>query len=205
VIFFTGQGVGRQEIALLDPQWLYERTQEHDLADGLADWATFGTDGIGLVEHPERAGRQVLHVARNGEGAPFAAVRNFPSGIAGELRLKLRINPGCGGALVALTDHFSVPFDWEDHLNSVFNLWIDGEGRMEGSTARVPFGRWVDLMLEWDCRQRRDCRILLDGKEATRLPQLKQTVGACYFRLRCTAKGTDSAGFFVECARVILH
>lgn len=93
-------------------------------------------------------------------------------------------------------DHFSTPFDLEDHLNNVFNVRI-GPG---GSVDLAP-GRWHDLELRWSVWQQ-TCRVLVDGKLATTVPMSRFSRYPCYLRLRSMAEATDPAGMLVESVSV---
>jgi hypothetical protein len=206
VIYCTGQGAGRVLLMLLDPDWLLETSQKADFSDGAEEWATLGTQGVEFVAHPEKPGAKVLSLRKTQPDWPAAAVWNFPSGRQGRLRLRLKLNPGFAGALVGLTDHFSVPFDLEDRVNNLFNLDLgvrSGPVRASASRrnyepeARLTPGRWHDLLLEWDCDQQ-ECRVLVGGRKVSVLPLLRETAGVCYLRLRSTAEQTDNAGFLVE-------
>jgi hypothetical protein len=216
VIYCTGQGAGRVLLMLLDPDWLLETSQKADFSDGAEEWATFGTQGVEFVAHPEKPGAKVLSLRKTDPDWPAAAVWNFPSGRQGRLHLRLKLNPGFAGALVGLTDHFSVPFDLEDRFNNLFNLDLGvRSGPVRASAvrsepvrtsasrrnyeqgARLTPGRWHDLLLEWDCAGR-ECRVLVDGRSTGVLPLLRETAGVCYLRLRSTAEQTDNAGFLVE-------
>jgi len=196
VIFTTGQGPGRNFCALLDPAWLYETHQKDDFSAGLEDWSIFGTKGVEVVEHPEKEGAQVLSTRKTHLDWPATAVWNFPSGAKGRLRLRLLLKHGFDGALLGITDHFSVPFDQEDKFYNLFNLPISPDGQIAEGIKLVA-GRWHTIELIWDCAQHK-CRISLDGRQIRELPQLRDSDGACYLRLRSTAEGTDDAGFLVE-------
>jgi predicted neuraminidase len=194
VIFTTGQGEGRRVNVLLDPAWLYETTQRDDFSAGLDEWSVFGTKGVELVSHPHKVGARVLHVRKADADWSAAAVRNFPIGAKGKLRLRLMLKPGFDGALVSLTDHFSAPFDEEDKFFNLFNLRL-------GADVQLTPNRWHVIELNWDCAKRR-CRVSVDGKQAVVLPQLRESDGACYLRLRSTSEQADEGGFIVESVEV---
>ena len=201
VIFFSGQGKGRRALAQLDPDWLCETEQFDDFASGLDEWSVFGTLGLGLVPHPEHQDRQVLKIGSSGGEMPEAAVRNFPLFPRGTLSLRMQLRRGATGATLLLTDHFSVPFDFEDGLHSVFAVEIGSDGRIGGAAA-LPDGQWCSLQLSWDCAEH-CCQVLADGREVCELPQLRETLGPCYLRLRAPDfSRNDEAGFLVESVHV---
>ena len=65
-----------------------------------------------------------------------AAVWSFRAGRRGLLWLRLHPGAGSAAALFSLTDHFSVPFDDEAELESVFSL------RLSGSSGLAPGRAW---------------------------------------------------------------
>ncbi len=200
VIVASGYGDSGVSVVLVDPAWLYQTRQEDSFGDGLDQWSVFGTKGVGLAAHPEKENVKVLQISKPDATWPAAAVRNFPLGRAGRLSLRFSLMPGAKGFLVALTDHFSVPFDEEDRFYSVFNLFIDADHKLAGSHRLEP-SRWYTLVLDWDCG-RRQCRVLLDGRQVTVLPLLKETLGVNYLRLRSMAGETDPSGILLESVKV---
>lgn len=64
------------------------------------------------------AGKPAFSMPREAAGA----VWNFSLAARGRMVLKLMLKPGFSGALLGLTDHFSVPFDAEDRFFNLFNL-----------------------------------------------------------------------------------
>jgi hypothetical protein len=127
---------------------------------------------------------------------PAAAVWNFPSGHRGRLRLRLLLRPGFKAANIGLTDHFSVPFDEEDRFQNLFNVSIDEGGHL-AEAVKLETGRWYQFELEWD-QSRRECRVLVDGRQAALIPQHRAGEGANYLRLRSMAQVTDEAGMLIE-------
>jgi hypothetical protein len=152
-------------ILRLDPEWLYETKQQDDFSRGLKGWTSFGTRGVALEAHPENSNRQVLGLRKPDPEWPAGAVWNFPAGKRGELRMRVRLAPNFAGALVGLTDHFSVAFDEQDRFCNVFNLDIGPGGKLaEG--VQVPTGRWADLVFSWDCDLQRQCSVTMNGRWA---------------------------------------
>jgi hypothetical protein len=196
IIYTTGQGAGRTLMMLLDPEWLLETHQQADFASAQDEWSIFGTRGVEFLDHPQEPGAKVLSIRKTDPDWPACAVWNFPNGLEGRLRLRLMVNRRCKGALIALTDHFSTPFDIEDHVYSLFNLEVASDGALPGGT-RMSLGRWHDLELQWSVPGRK-CAVLVDGKRAGTLPLRRETTGVCYLRLRSTCQAVDKAGFIVE-------
>jgi hypothetical protein len=196
VIFSSGQGEGRRFSALLDPEWLYATSQQTDFSNGFGDWSTFGTKGVSLVPHPQKRSAQALSILKSDSVWPASAVWNFPAGATGRLRLRLLLKPGFEGLNIGLTDHYSVPFDPEDHFHNLYNFHV-GRGGELMSKVRLDANRWYNLELAWD-GARRTCNVLLDGRSIEKLPLLREGAGVSYLRLRSTAEQTDHAGVLIE-------
>ena len=199
IVVASGYGESGASVVLIDPDWLYQTRQEDSFGEELDQWSVFGTKGVGLVAHPEKENARVLQIRKPDAAWPAAAVRNFPLGRVGHLSLRFSLIPGAQAFMVALTDHFSVPFDEQDRFHSLFNLFIGADHKLAG--RRLQPNRWYTLVLDWDCR-RRECRVLLDGVQITVLPLLKETLGVNYLRLRSRAPGTDPSGMLVESVKV---
>jgi hypothetical protein len=104
------------------------------------------------------------------------------------------------GANLALADHYSVAWDKEDYLYSLWNVPIDEQGRLLGKEALAP-NRWHDLTIEWNVTSR-VAKVSLNKKRIASLPLRRETTGANYLRIRSTAVGADPAGLLVESAVV---
>lgn len=189
ILIRSGQGTGRSALVALDPSWLYETSQRSGFAHDLEDWTYFGTKGVERIPHPDKPGRYVMQVARTTPGWPAGAVWNFPNGLSGTLIMRFQTRPGFQGANLALADHYSVPWDKADHLNSLWNV------RLDASTA-VP-GRWHTLQIKWSVPSR-TARVSIDGHRLASMPLRQESAGANYFRIRSTASATDPAGILVE-------
>lgn len=202
VIFVSGQGKGRVMRKSLDPAWLYETQQSSDFVQRAEEWSTFGAKGAEIVPHPDDPSRNALQIRKTDPGWPAAAVWNFPAGGTGRLRLRLCVQPGSQGALVALTDHFSAPFDLEDHFHSNFNLWIGPEGRLPHGES-LKSNEWQTLDLRWNAKENA-CQVELNGEAVGSLPVVRSSPNTCYLRIRSTAEKTETGGILVEAAEVEL-
>ncbi|MGC9316443.1 MAG: sialidase family protein [Armatimonadota bacterium] len=200
VIFCTGQGAGRVQLKRLDPAWLLETEAASDFGPNAEEqWHFFGTRGVALVESDDAASGRLLRIMKPQADWPAAAVWNFPAGRRGEMHLRLRVNEGCGGLRICLTDHFSVPFDMEAWLYSVFNIEVGESGGL--LNARLQPGTWHDVQLHWTA-DAGWCSASVDGQFAGRVEMRRVTPGVSYVRLRATAVETDEAGFLVDTVRV---
>jgi hypothetical protein len=99
---------------------------------------------------------------------------------------------------LSLTDHFSVPFDLEAHMHSVFNVEIGADGELPGGRA-LAVGKRQDLTLDWSVDENR-CRVHADGRRLANVPLIRRTAGVCYLRLSSPARETDPEGFAVSSA-----
>src|SRR5207249_4818726 len=103
-----------RSVYIVDPKWLDETSAMSDFSTGLSEWSVFGTKGAELAPHPAKPSARVLALRRAAADWPAGtAVWNFPAGSSGRLRIRLLLKPGFRGGRIALTDHFSVPFDSE--------------------------------------------------------------------------------------------
>lgn len=209
VIISTGQGAGRTILMRLDPDYLTATRQKTDFKRGIDDWSVFGTRGVGLASLTGKTGRRALELRRVDPEFPAAAVWNFPMARRGQLRLRFRIQPQCSGMHIGLTDHFSVPFDFEDVLYNVFHLRLRPSGvatptdRLAGSgNLAISANRLHELRLIWDT-PRRSCLVRVDGRLAQRLPMRHETLGISYLRLRTSADSPEKDGFSVDAAEAV--
>jgi hypothetical protein len=97
----------------------------------------------------------------------------------------MKVKKGFRGATLMLADHFSVPFDAEDGIHSLFRLPIAGKTAAAVQTA-VEEGRWFDLELRWDSTKR-TCEATVDGRLIATMPQQHESDGPSYLRIRCNA------------------
>src|SRR5262249_11196035 len=144
----TGQGEGRQLLMRLDPEWLLETSQKADFVHGQDEWHIFGAKGVEFLADPDRSDAKVLCVCKTEADWPAGAVWNFPSGLRGSLKLRLLMNQNFQGGLIALTDHFSTPFDSEDKFYNLFNVWVSANGQFSGGGKLTP-AKWHDLQFDW--------------------------------------------------------
>jgi len=184
LLFTTGQGDGRVQLMRLDPAWLDQTQEEDDFTAGLEAWSVFGTQGVELLPHPNRPECQVLRLARCDAEFPACAVRNFPLGKTGSLKLRILFEAESSPFHIGLSDHFSPPFDQEDRFHNLFNLQLG---------AGIAACRWHELSLSWDM-QKRTCDVALDGDLLQTVPLLHESPGPSYLRLRAE----EEAGILVE-------
>ena len=189
-------GTGGMWLMRFNPEWLYETSRKCDFSSDSEGWNSFGTRGVQVVRHPDKPSANALSVSKPETDWPSAAVWNFPNGTAGELQIRLKLNPGFGGARIGLTDHFSVPFDPEDRYHNLFNLTIESGGKV--GEEKLTLGEWHTLSLKWHGGATQQCGVLVDGRVAGTLSQERRAAGINYLRLCSTADGTDAAGLLIE-------
>lgn len=174
---------------LLDPAWIYETRQSTDFSKDIDDWSVFGSKGVGLEPDPEDSGKKVLSIHNADANWPAAAVWNFPVGAKGQIKMRIRLQPNFKGALLGLTDHFSIPWDLDDQFFNAFNLRIAPDGAILPN-FKFTAGRWYNLTLDWDTDASK-CRILVDGKLAGAIEDNRRSSGINYLRLRSVADEPD--------------
>lgn len=188
-------GTGGMWLLRFNPDWLYETSRKSDFSAGLDGWSSFGTRGVAVVADPDNAAARVLRIRKPEEDWPAATVWNFPNGMLGHVRMRLKLNPGFGGARIGLTDHFSVPFDPEEECYNLFNLNIGPDGKL--MHADIEPGQWHTVDLAWNCGKE-ECKVSVDGRAAESLHMQRRTVGVHYLRITSTADATDTAGMLIR-------
>jgi hypothetical protein len=195
-------GTGGMWQMRFNPQWLYETSRTTDFSSGAEDWHHFGTKGVDLIAHPDKPGARALRLCKPQADWPAATVWNFPSGLNGRLRIRLKLNPGFAGARIGLTDHFSVPFDPEDEQHNLFNLRIAPGGKVGQSALEL--GHWHTLELTWRCAKK-ECAVSVDGRTVETLPMQRRTAGVNYLRIVSTVDRVDAAGLTIESALAAIN
>src|SRR5262249_7166578 len=135
-------------------------------------------------------------IAKTDENWPAAAVRNFPQGDRGRLRMRLMRERNSPEFSVELADHFSVPADPESSLFSIFQFAIGTNGHLADHATVAP-GQWVVIEMDWNCRTR-ICEVRLDGRSIAALPQLHESAGPCYLRLQATADQVSPSRVLID-------
>ncbi|MEX2170097.1 MAG: sialidase family protein [Pirellulales bacterium] len=210
VVLCTGQGEKRRAILIFDPAWLLATHHEDDFSNGLDGWCAFTEFGepespvfrdrvLGpeVIDHPSKEGAHVLHLRRPQDKPGDGAVWNFPVAIQGNLKLRLMLPEGFGGANLALCDRFYNPGDYNGERFAIFGLPIDSGGKLLNH-GPLDFGRSIVLEFRWDLAKRQ-CEVSAGGEKVVTLPMLNTAnKGISYLRIRSTAETTDSAGMLIE-------
>jgi hypothetical protein len=216
VLVACGQAPEVRRMLVFDPDWLEEKTRRCDFSKGLDQWSTQKylagirghcaynrTKGPSLIEHPDDPNRKVLYLrhviderlVHDTDGATW----NFPAAHAGELTVRLRLQPGGGGIRISLADRWINPTDPQVPDYASYLLEIAGSGRV-GESDIVEPGRWQTLKLSWSDAESNDCRIKVDGRLLSdpmplRLPSRN---GISYVHFQSLAEGKDGAGVLIE-------
>lgn len=220
LIVATGQGEHARRILRIDPDWLTQTKRRDDFSDGLRHWTAFRQVGpvVGAVWRDRELGARViqhegadngraLHLQRAEHRPGDGAIWNFPLGTAGQVELRLRVEPGFGGGEIALLDRFVDPAAdtaGDPPRRAAFLLELD---TIEG----IEPGQRHTLTLQWDLKAAA-CRVMLDGRSAGPLeiheptnleaaqPPRSSAIpnGLCYLMLRSTAAQPDTKGWLVD-------
>lgn len=215
VLVMTGQGRAGATFAF-DPDWLLETSARSDFGQGLEDWSVFKafgpaerwwrdrTQGATLIDHPEKAGAKALWIRRPDANDGDGAVWNFPLGVRGEVRLRMLVREGFGGARVALMDRFFDPADPAGDVEAPFTLTIEPDGHLSIADVLTP-GVWHTLTLSWSLPDRM-CVVAIDGTEKVWLQQAyREPLGVNYVRIRSLAESTDAEGLLIESVEAQIH
>lgn len=189
VLFSTGQGEAeRVACMVLEPDWLRETRQVETFEEGIDDWSSFGTRGVGVVADPTGSQPKVLSLQKTEREWPACAVWNFPAGSRGTVRLRLRMPDTARGIHIGLTDHFSTPFDEEDVFHNVYNLVLDEAGRVGGAPTEWARDAWHTLELTWN-NDENTCAVSIDGAPVAALDARRGSPGIGYVRIKSAAGG----------------
>ncbi|MEX0643521.1 MAG: sialidase family protein [Pirellulales bacterium] len=208
LLVMVGHGPDSAKMILVDPDWLMATNAEDHFLDGLEKWCVYKgvgpiesawrerVTGASLIPHPDRTDTNVLHVRRpKGEPAD-GAVWNFPKGKNGTLRLKIRLQPGFGGASIALADRYYDPTDVTGERQALFDLRVSNYRQLMSGFA-LEVDKWYVLELKWDIATK-TCAVIVDSEHLLDLEQLNpSTEGANYLRLRSLDQATGD-GFLIE-------
>ncbi len=130
-------------------------------------------EGCRVEPHPEKAGRQVLHLRYEADERLVedarGAVWNFPAMRRGRFATSLRIPEGCRGVSLLLNDRWFNPSDTVACHEAIYALRLDRRELGIGDDG------WHEVALEWDldAQDAPEARVRVDGRlRRVRLPQL---------------------------------
>lgn len=201
------------------PEWLRETASAEDFSAGVAGLYTVGTKGLEVTHGPED--RPAVRIQRTrafeiGEPLPPSGMTwNFPFGRRGSVNMKVRLDPGFGGADFTLSEYSIRPYHRE---GGVFRWSLGSDLRwrvqyanngpylpanppvinllLSEPASRAETGRTLDLTVKWDAEQN-VAWLYQDGRFVAFLLGLEAFRGISYLRLTSTAADTDPAGFLL--------
>lgn len=206
ILLVSGQGESLRRRFIVDPDWLLETRAEAPMGDfeawhvfkGFGPAKRFWRDrkaGPEWVNLPDLAEKPALRLRRPDELPGDGATWNFPAGRAGRLTLRVRVEPGCGGGSVCLTDRFYDPCDAAGEADAPFRFDFDAR------SPAVAAGVWREWGVTW--RADGGGEVAIDGVVAASLKARRDFPnGLSYLRLRSTAAEIDPAGFTVAAVSV---
>lgn len=183
VLASVGQHPLHRAMLLFDVDWLYEKERFNDFTDSLKQWSTFNyikgikghcaynrIEGCTLEAHPEKAGKQVLHLQYKPDASLVAdtrgAVWNFPAMQKGTFTTRLRIPEGSKQVSLLLNDRWFNPSDTVARYESMYQLNLDRK------QLGITDDRWHEISIHWNLLQKKAvARVQVDGKNRNlRLP-----------------------------------
>lgn len=222
VMLAFGQHPDCRRMIIFDPNWLYETERRDDLRLGLGGWSYHQylkglagnyrgftghcsvnrRAGIALVPHPDGEAREVMLIARHPDDRLLeekeGAVWNFPSGNAGQVRLKIRQPKGSAGTQIALVDRWFNPTDPVVAHFSQFVLQLDATGRINEHPV-VQHDQWHWLTIRWDLKSQPAATFSVDNGPEYPLKQIAKTQnGISYLHLQSAATEADPHGIMLE-------
>ena len=221
ILVACGQAPGHRAFLLLDPDWIYQKSAFDDFSDGLNYWSTHKLlvrsplysrwyhyrfnrkKGAELVQHPNNMEKQVLQIRREADSTVYSqrdcAQWNFPAGRKGVFKTKIYLNNKFRGGLIALTDRWYQPSDFQGEEWAIYNFNIPESGGIEPG-VRLKRELWYEITFIWDLDKAEACKVEIDGEQlSTKLPLMNPCEnGISYVRLRSTSVWPDNDGFLVE-------
>lgn len=222
VLVSVGQHPLCRRLLIFDPAWLYETGRTDDFRLGLGDWSTqlFVKSIVGnfkgfsghcaynrrpgaqLVPDPDGEPREVLQIARHPDPRLVeerqGAVWNFPSAMAGELRLELRLPIGGQGFRLCLMDRWFNPADLVAHESAMYTATVDGQGRVAGTSLSLQLDTWIELVVRWTDAAKAAAELILPAGCAPLPLSMPTANGLSYLHLQSIATTPDCVGVIVR-------
>lgn len=216
LLAITGQGNAKTMLRI-DTDYLLETDRSDDFtsADPLANWSVFKpygdvvntkrsrVQGAVVIDDPDpNRTKNVLHVRRPDAKDPDGAAWNFPMARRGQTAVRLKLQSGFEGGVIALTDRFFNPTDSQGETSAYLKAAItpNASGGTLPGGAQLNAGTWYDLTIDWNTAQNK-ARLLRDGVQVGTINSTSGIgvwPGLSYLRLRSTASTTDSAGMLID-------
>lgn len=213
ILASIGQHPLHRAMMLFDADWLYEKERSDDFTDSLANWTTFNylkgikghcsynrTDGVALEPHPDKAGKNVLHLRYEPDDRLVSDVRgavwNFPAMKRGAFTASVRIPEGSENVELVLNDRWFNPSDSVSCYESMYRLPLDRK------QLGIKDDAWHSVTVEWklDSPKDKGARVRVDGKlRRQRLPLQNPSLdGISYVHFIALPAPATSQGIYVE-------
>ena len=211
ILAAIGQHATFRSLVMFDVDWLYETERFNDFSDGLAQWTVFNyikgitghcsynrIAGCELVAHPEKEGKQVLHVQYKVDESLVTdtrgAVWNFPVMKQGSFNTRIRIPEGSEEAYLLLNDRWMNPSDTVARHECMYEV------KLNRKDLGIRDDKWHEITVSWDVEKKNAAaRIQVDGKKRNLRLNLKRPTyhGISYAHfMACPAK--ENPGIYVE-------
>ncbi len=211
ILAALGQNPVNRAMLLFDVDWIYENARFNDFTDSLSQWTTFNyikgikghcaynrIDGVLLEAHPEKVGKNVLHLKYKSDEKLVTdtrgAVWNFPAMQKGTFTTSIRIPKGSENVSLMLNDRWFNPSDTVARHQCMFELMLDRK------KLGIHDERWHEVSLAWDLAKKNPvARISVDGKKRSlRLPLKDDSQhGISYVHFQA-APAKENPGIYVE-------
>lgn len=208
LLYSCGQHPIHRRLMIMDVRWLYEKERSSDLAkDGTHDWSThqYINKIVGHCGYNRKPGAQVndgaLQILKVDDKSLTnenqGAVWNFPTGQAGIVHTKIRLEKGAAGIQLCLTDRWFNPTDPTVDQFANYVLKIDSNGKCQGKQLLTP-GKTQTVSLQWNI-SKKSATVLIGGKKTNISIPLKQPCpnGISYIHFYNPATETDLNGFSI--------
>lgn len=211
IVASIGQHATFRSILMFDVDWLYENERYCDFSDSLAQWSVFNyikgikghcsynrIAGCELEAHPQKEGKQMLHVAYRPDETLVAdtrgAVWNFPVMKQGSFTTSIRIPEGSEETYLLLNDRWMNPSDTVARHECMYEV------KLSRKSLGIRDDKWHEVTISWDLNKKNtSARIQVDGKKRNLRLVLKRPTyhGISYAHfMACPAK--ENPGVYVE-------
>lgn len=211
IVASIGQHATFRSILMFDVDWLYENERYCDFSDSLEQWSVFNyikgikghcsynrIAGCELEAHPQKEGKQMLHVAYRPDETLVAdtrgAVWNFPVMKQGSFTTSIRIPEGSEETYLLLNDRWMNPSDTVARHECMYEV------KLSRKSLGIRDDKWHEVTISWNLNKKNtSARIQVDGKKRNLRLVLKRPTyhGISYAHfMACPAK--ENPGVYVE-------
>ena len=211
VLASIGQHPLHRSMILFDVNWLYENERFNDFTDSLSQWSTFNylkgikghcaynrIQGCELEAHPEKAGKQMLHLQYKPDASLVSdtrgAVWNFPAMQKGTFTTSIRIPKGSESVSLLLNDRWFNPSDTVARHLCMYEL------KLNRKELGISDDCWHEIAIDWNLLQKNpSARVRVDGKNRNLRLLLKDPslMGISYAHF-IASPGAENPGIYIE-------